>query len=212
MPGRADGPEDDDRLMTAIAAGDRRAFERLCHRHLRRSLGVAQRVVGSPHDAEEVVQEAFVQVWQHADRWRPGEARFTTWLYRIVLNRALDYRRRRGFAPLEEAGELPAPQPGAEVLVEEKQLAAQVDAAIAALPDRQRQALGLCYYGDLSCAEAAGVLNVSVSAMESLLVRARRMVRAKLAPLIDPAADGDAPADRRKADPRRADPRRGDKP
>lgn len=184
----ADGGLDDlsdEALMAEVAAGSRAAFAVLTRRHLRRGLRVAGRIV-SPHDAEEVVQDAFFQVWEHADRWRGDGARFTTWLYRIVVNRSLDYKRRRGFAPIEAAAEVPADGPGAHELAEEKQLASCVDAAIAGLPERQRAALSLCYYEELSCAEAAGVLQVSVSAMESLLVRARRLVRARLQPLIGP--------------------------
>lgn len=177
------GDFSDEDLMAEVAAGSRAAFAVLTRRHLRRGLRVAGRIVG-PHDAEEVVQDAFVQVWEHAGRWRGDGARFTTWLYRIVVNRSLDYKRRRTFTPIEAAAEVPADGPGAEELAEEKQLASCVDAAIADLPERQRAALSLCYYEGLSCAEAAGVLRVSVSAMESLLVRARRLVRARLMPLI----------------------------
>lgn len=170
--------------MADVAAGDRAAFTQLTRRHLRRSLALAQRVAGNAQDAEEIVQDAFLGVWRHAESWRGGEASFATWLYRIVVNRCLDYRRRRGFAPLEEADDLPAPAPDAYAVVVERQLEASVDAAIAALPDRQRTALSLCYYQELTCAEAAQVMDVSVSAMESLLVRARRLLRAKLQPLI----------------------------
>ncbi|WP_448192415.1 RNA polymerase sigma factor [Azospirillum sp. sgz301742] len=179
----------DEALMAEVAAGSRPAFAVLSRRHLKRSLGLAQRIVGNAQDAEEVVQDAFLGVWRHADGWRGDGANFTTWLYRIVVNRGLDYRRRRGFAPLEEAEDLPAPAPDAYAVVAERQLAARVDTAIAALPDRQRAALSLCYYQDLTCAEAAAVLQVSVSAMESLLVRARRVLRAKLQPLIGPVEE-----------------------
>ncbi|WP_247887161.1 RNA polymerase sigma factor [Azospirillum sp. SYSU D00513] len=183
---------DDETLMAEVAAGDRAAFDVLARRHLRRSIAMAQKVVGNASDAEEVVQDAFVQVWTHADRWRGDGFRFSTWLYRIVLNRAIDYRRRRSFQPLDEAVELPDPSPGAERLIEERQMGAAVEAAIAALPERQRAALSLCYYQDMSCAEASEILQVSVSAMESLLVRARRMVRSKLNTVIR-QKDGDQP-------------------
>lgn len=189
----ADGLDDldDEALMAEVAAGSRPAFDALTRRHVPRSLRLAQRIV-SAHDAEEVVQDALVQVWEHAGRWRGDGARFTTWLYRIVVNRSLDYRRRRTFAPIEAAADVPSPLPGAQAIVEERQLAAWVDRAIAGLPERQRAALGLCYYEDMSCAEAARVLQVSVSAMESLLVRARRLIRARLQPLIGPA-EGNEP-------------------
>lgn len=175
--------------MAEVACGNRAAFTVLTRRHLRASIALSQRVVGNAADAEEIVQDAFLSVWRHADRWRGGQASFTTWLYRIVVNRSLDYRRRRGFAPLEEADAVPSEAPDAIARVTERQYAAVVDAAIAALPERQRAALSLCYYQELTCAEAAQVLKVSVSAMESLLVRARRVLRAKLDPMINPSKE-----------------------
>jgi RNA polymerase sigma-70 factor, ECF subfamily len=188
--GAREGEPSDESLMAEVAAGDRRAFERLSRRHLRRSLALAHRVLGNPADAEEVVQDSFLQVWAHAASWRGDGSQFSTWLYRIVMNRCLDYRRRRTFEPLDEAGEVPAPVPDALSLVADRQIAARVDAAIAALPERQKAALSLCYYGDVGCGEAARILNVSMSAMESLLVRARRTVRSRLEAVIG-RANGD---------------------
>lgn len=168
--------------MAAVAAGERAAFDVLCRRHLQRCARLAYRVRPCWRDAEEIAQDAFIQVWERAATWRDDEgARFSTWLYRVVVNRAVDYRRRhKPFAPLEDAGDPPSPDLGAEAAVEERQLSACVDAVIADLPERQRVALALCYYDELTCAEAAKVMEVSVSAMESLLVRARRAARAKL--------------------------------
>lgn len=186
---RSDEPSDES-LMAEVAAGNRRAFEQLSRRHLRRSLALAHRVVGNPADAEEVVQDAFLQVWACAASWRGDGSQFSTWLYRIVMNRCLDYRRRRTFSPLEDAGEIPAPQPDALAVVSGRQLAGRVEAAIAELPERQRVALSLCYYNDIGCTEAARILNVSMSAMESLLVRARRTVRSRLGAVIG-QANGD---------------------
>lgn len=182
---------DDEALMADVAAGDRAAFAVLSRRHLKRSLALARRIVGNDHDAEEVVQDSFLQVWRHAGSWRGDSSRFTTWLYRIIVNGSLSRRRRPGFAPLEEALEVACPQPDGCATAQARELAAEVDSAIAALPDRQRAALGLCYYQGLSCAEAAQVLEVSVSAAESLLVRARRAVRRRLCLWYGDSEDGD---------------------
>lgn len=180
----ADEAVSDEALMADAAAGDSKAFGILTRRHLRRSIALAQRVSGNASDAEEIVQDAFLQIWANADRWRGDGTRFTTWLYRIVVNRSIDYRRRRTFAPLDAADEIADPAWSAETLVDGRKIGAEVDAAIAALPERQRAALSLCYHEEMTCAEASEVLQVSVSAMESLLVRARRVVRARLQPLI----------------------------
>jgi RNA polymerase sigma-70 factor (ECF subfamily) len=184
----------DEALMADIAAeGSRAAFAVLVNRHLRKSVALARRVVGSASDAEEVVQDAFLQVWNHADDWRGNGTRFTTWLYRIVVNRALDYRRRRGFASLDEAGEVADPEPDAHARAEGRQLAGRIEDALAELPDRQRAALSLCYHEELSCAEAARVMQISVSAMESLLVRARRALRLRLGDLVGAQGRGENP-------------------
>src|ERR1700753_2685612 len=91
-------PRSDEVLMAAIAVGDQQAFSRLVERHLARTVGLATRLMGSRADGEEIAQEAFARVWSHASRWRPmgagGNARFTTWLYRIVMNLAIDRKLR----------------------------------------------------------------------------------------------------------------------
>lgn len=178
--------------MAEIAAGGRAAFDVLCRRHLQRSVRLAYRVQPCWRDAEEIAQDAFLQVWERADTWRADAgARFSTWLYRVVVNRAVDYRRRhKSFSPLEDAGDPPSPDLGAEAAVEERQLAARIDGVIADLPERQRAALALCYYDELTCAEAAEVMEVSVSAMESLLVRARRTARGKLRDIVGTTGAG----------------------
>ncbi len=151
-------------------------------RHVKPSLAVARRILGNADDAEEVVQEAFLRVWGTAAGWRPdGEARFSTWLYRIVVNLCLDRRRRPPFAPLEEAGAPATDEPdGLEqaVRMRSRDVMAQ---ALMQLPARQRAAIAVYYYEDVSVPEAARILDVSVSSLESLLVRARRTLKKTLA-------------------------------
>ena len=136
----------DDQLMARIAGGDRPAFDWLVNRHLPRCLRLAERIVGSRADAEEVAQEFFLKVWTGAQRWRPagaGGARFTTWLYRVVVNLCLDRRRRPAFASLDSAGDPADPADSAFTAVHKGRTAARVAAAVAALPERQRAALYL---------------------------------------------------------------------
>jgi RNA polymerase sigma-70 factor (ECF subfamily) len=180
-------PEDaeasDETLMERIGAGDARAYQMLITRHLARNLGFAHRLTGSGHEAEDVVQEAFLRVWKTAGRWRPGGAKFTTWFYRVVMNLCIDRRRRARSAPLDAAGELVDPAAGAEEQVRQAQRAQVVAGALTRLPERQRAAIALCYYQELSNREAADVLGVSVKALEALLVRARQTLRQDLAVL-----------------------------
>jgi RNA polymerase sigma-70 factor (ECF subfamily) len=171
---------DDDALLVSSGGGDQRAFQALVARHLARVLSLARRITGNVAEAEDVAQEAFLRAWQKAPDWRVGEARFSTWLYRVAVNLCLDRKRRKPMAPLEAAGDPLDPAPSAESRLAEHQRTRIVAAALAGLPDRQRAALVLSYYEGVSNVEAARVLGVSVSALESLLVRARKALRAEL--------------------------------
>jgi RNA polymerase sigma-70 factor (ECF subfamily) len=168
--------------MARVAAGDHRAFRAMVERHLDRAVAVAFRMMGSRSLAEDVAQEAFLRLWTHAPRFRPEGARFTTWFTRVLLNLCIDRKRRdRATAPLESAAAVADTRPDPAVETEQAQTARRVAAAIEDLPERQRAALVLCYYEEMSNAEAAAVLDVPVTAVEALLVRARRGLRQRLA-------------------------------
>ncbi len=176
--------DSDQALMVRIVDGDRAAFDGLVRRHGQRLLAVAARMVGNASDAEDVVQEACLRIWRGAATWRPETAAFSTWSYRIVINLCIDRARRRPwFAPIEDAGDPPDERPDALDAVQRASLGRRIGEALAGLPDRQRAALTLSYYEGLSGTEAAEVLSISVSALESLLVRGRRALRARLAEL-----------------------------
>ena len=180
--------------MMAIAAGDRLAFSRLVERHLARTIGLATRLMASRADGEEVAQEAFSRVWTHAARWRPigggGNARFTTWLYRIVVNLAIDRKRRPGFAPIEDADEPVDEADDGFAQIHRRQVADAVSAAIGRLPERQRAALALCFFEGMSNIEAGKIMSLSVGAVESLLVRARRALRDELGDVYEELSEG----------------------
>jgi RNA polymerase sigma-70 factor, ECF subfamily len=183
-----DDPSDED-LMVRIARGDEPAFRLLARRHLSGALGVARRITGNDADAEEVVQEAMLRVWINAARWQPIAA-FRTWLFRIVINLALNRRRRAPFVRLEAAGDPADPSPGATAQMESDEADRMVAAAIARLPERQRAAIVLTYREGLSNAETAAILDTSVSSVETLLIRAKRTLRNALHPiLIDRKSD-----------------------
>lgn len=171
---------DDDSLMERIGAGDRAAFVLFCRRHAGRCMSVAQQLLRNPADAEEAVQDALLRVWQTAARWRRGEARVTTWLFRITVNLSIDRMRRATplCLPLEHAAEAAAADPSPETVTGSRELARLLSRALATLPVRQRAALSLVIGQGLDCAEAARKMNVSVGTMESLLVRGRRRLRA----------------------------------
>jgi RNA polymerase sigma-70 factor (ECF subfamily) len=188
MAAAANEPSDE-ALMALVAEGDERAFRRLAARHTASSLRLAGRMTGSVAEAEDVVQEALLRVWRAAHRWRPSAA-FRTWLYRIVVNLCIDRARRPSFAPLDAAGDPADPAPGPAAALEAGRTARQVAVAIAELPERQRIALVLTYYEGLGNEETARVLGTSVGGVESLLVRARRSLKTRLAGLL---GDGSNP-------------------
>ncbi|MES2196377.1 MAG: RNA polymerase sigma factor [Pseudomonadota bacterium] len=167
----------DEALMAAVSARQQQAFRILMGRHMPRAVRVAQRVVRDSAEADDIGQEAFLRVWSRAASFDPDIARFTTWLYRIVLNLAFDRTRRRPLAPIDEASEVsaPDPEPVERLIADEERRALEL--AMANLSERQRGAIALFHMEGLSGEEAARAMNLSAKAFESLLARARATLR-----------------------------------
>ncbi|MBS0248427.1 MAG: RNA polymerase sigma factor [Proteobacteria bacterium] len=163
-------------LMARVAQGDEAAFRTLSRRHVPAMLGLARRILGNAADAEDVAQEAMLRVWTHAPRWQPLAA-FRTWLTRIVVNLCLDRKRRAAWVDLDEAGEIADPAPDAGEAAESNERDRMVQQAIGQLPVRQRTAIMLTYGDGMSNAEVAEVMGTTVSAVETLLVRAKQNLR-----------------------------------
>ena len=94
-------------LVARAGKGDRAAAQALMARHLPKMLTLARRMLHDPAEAEDAVQEAFLRLWTHAARWRPGRAKFETWLYRVTLNQCYDRLRKKPVEPLEAAADVP---------------------------------------------------------------------------------------------------------
>jgi RNA polymerase sigma-70 factor (ECF subfamily) len=184
--GEADDPESstddvcDAELLTRSAGGDRRAFDRIVARYGPLALRLAARIAPDRHSAEDIAQEAMVRIWHRAADFDARRARFTTWLYRIVVNLCIDLRRRPKPLPLPENFDMPDPAMGAEQALERDERRAGLARALDELTPGQRAALTLVYDEGLSGAEAAEALGVTTKAVERLLARARAQLRERL--------------------------------
>lgn len=172
---RGDGgwdPAADAWLVDKARGGDVDAFEVLVQRHRGRVYRIALRILGSPEDAEDVAQDALVQAWAALSGFA-GSSAFSTWLYRIVMNRCLQQlRRRRRTEPLREDQHPSVPGPEATVVA--RQRADATLAVMRSLPSEQLSALVLHQFEGLSHRECGEILNVSEGAVASRLARARR--------------------------------------
>lgn len=168
---------DDATLMRHVADGCDASFAALVERHAAALYRVAARMLGDAHEAQDVVQDCFARLWQHAPRWAPTGAGLVGWLHRVTMNLCFDRKRRLRVVVTDDLPETVDTAPLADRVIETRQAREEVARALADLPERYRAALVLCYYEDLSNALAAQVLDLNIKAMESLLFRARRQMR-----------------------------------
>lgn len=183
--------DDDGALVERARGGDEEAFAGLVHRHRQRAFAVAYRLVRQREDALDIAQEAFVRAYQSLPSFK-GEARFSTWLHRIVVNLALDHLRRQ---PQREAGEyrdargleaaavqVVAPAPNPQEAAEAREARRLIQEGLAALPAEQRTALVLREIEGLSYKEIAAAMRCSIGTVMSRLHYARRKMQERLRP------------------------------
>lgn len=181
MPFDASDDTPDDVLLAHYARGEDGAARILLARLAPRAFGFAARMLGDRAEAEDVTQEAMLRLWRAAPGWRAGEAKVSTWVYRVVANLCADRLRRRRTVPLDGIGDPPDAAPGAVGALIEADRAAALEAALAGLPERQRQAVVLRHLEGLSNPEIAVVMSIGVEAVESLTARGKRALAAQLA-------------------------------
>jgi RNA polymerase sigma-70 factor (ECF subfamily) len=176
---RASDDAPDDLLATAAGAGDRRALELLLDRHADRIHAVCRRILGRSDDALDATQEAMIAVARGIARF-DGRSAFTTWLYRVATNAALDEARRRSRRP-QPVETLPESVSATQAPVEaEVGARVDVDAALARLPEEFRVAVVLRDLCDLDYAEIADVLDVPPGTVRSRIARGRAQLAALL--------------------------------
>ena len=170
----------DEALLVLYGNGDGAAARALTLRLAPLALRVAQRMLNDRAEAEDLAQEAMLRLWRIAPEWRQGEAKVSTWLYRVVTNLATDRLRRRRGIGLDEAPEIPDGAASALERMIEDDRAQALELALAQLPARQRQAVVLRHLEGMSNPEIAAAMEIGVEAVESLTARGKRALAALL--------------------------------
>lgn len=184
--------ESDEELMLRLKSGDRQAFTLLVNRYKQSVANLVAHTVGDNQDSEDIAQQVFIQVYKHADRYEV-RSKFTTWLFTITKNLALNEIRRRKRHPtdslnsIEEEEEFSQPQqhPDVKTIAPDdsllnKEMLHQLQSALNLLPEKQRLALLLFQEKGLSYEEIAKVFEASLSSTKSLIFRARETLKKQL--------------------------------
>ena len=175
------GPLDDGALMVLFANGDPQAARLLSARLLPRAFRHAARVLGNQSDAEDVAQDAMLRLWRAAKEWKTdGAAKPSTWLHKVVANLCVDRLRKSGRSVELGDDDFADDAPGAEARMQDRGRMEALDAALARLPERQRQAVVLRHIEGLSNPEIADALDIGVEAVESLTARGKRALKTAL--------------------------------
>lgn len=173
--------KDDHELLALVQDGSSQAFAALVERHTERFYRLAYRYLQNKEAAEDVVQDAFLKLWENPALWQPERnSKFTTWFYRVVVNLCLDFRKRKRPEALnDEAAVIDEREPADKMMIREQEQEA-LEKAIDTLPERQRTALNLCFDEGLTNQEAAEVMGVKLKALQSLIMRAKTTLKERM--------------------------------
>jgi len=173
--------QEDAWLLARVQKGEHDAFETLVRRHSSRFYRVAYRFMRNRAGSEDIVQEAFVKLWERPGMWQAEKnVAFTTWFHRVVVNLCLDHHKKKRPLPLIDEVQIMDERQSQEEDLLENERQSLVARAIALLPERQRVALNLCFYEGLSNEEAARIMGVRLKALQSLLMRAKLALKDNL--------------------------------
>lgn len=169
----------DHELISKIQEGNHLAFSALVERHSEMFYRLAYRYLLDQQQAEDVVQDAFIKLWTHPQLWdKHRQNNFTTWFCRIIINRCLDCKKAKQCLPIGEEVEDESPDQEQKLIYQEAQR--WVEEEINRLPERQRTAIILCFFEDLSNQEAAEIMGVTLKALQSLIMRAKTSLKNKI--------------------------------
>ena len=164
----------DDALMVLYANGDQEAARALTYRHAPRVMALSRRLLRDQAEAEDVAQEAMLRLWKIAPEWRQGEAKVSTWLYRVASNLCTDRLRKKKGTNLDDIPEPADDTPSVETQMTTNDRATALQEALNQLPERQKLAVTLRHINELSNPEISAIMDISVEAVESLIARGKR--------------------------------------
>ena len=177
---RPSGEDPDGDLIPAMMSGDQRAFSLLVDRHVGKLSALATQMLGDVHLAEDIVQTVFLKTWHMLPNWETGNAKLITWMRRVTTNACLDHLRKHQPVYTDKFLETPSLENNPEQSFDHSQKNAALRGQIEVLPERQKAALTLFYYQDLSLKESAEIMDIAPGAFESLLRRARKALKQQL--------------------------------
>ena len=163
-------------LIRLAGQGDVNAYGKLVFRYGNFCVRFAERMLGNRMDAEDVTQEVCLKIWKEAAKWQP-QAKFSTWLYRVMFNACIDYKRKVVPFSMADDTEIEDASPNPEQSLDGKEDAKRVFTALQKLPERQRAAIVLSYYEGIKNQEAADTMSLDVGAFQQLLFRARQNLK-----------------------------------
>ena len=173
---------EDAELLARFAQGDRAAAQVLTARLAPVVYAQAFRMLGDRAEAEDITQDSLLRLWHAAPDWQVGQAKVTTWLYRVTSNLCIDKMRKRNRQSSDAVPEMPDDGPDIERRLQDRARAQALRAALSDLPDRQKQAMVLRHLEGLSNPDVAQIMQISVEAAESLISRGKRSLADALAP------------------------------
>ena len=173
---------EDAELLARFAQGDRAAAQVLTARLAPVVYAQAFRMLGDRAEAEDITQDSLLRLWHAAPDWQAGQAKVTTWLYRVTSNLCIDKMRKRKRQSSDAVLEMPDDGPDMERRLQDRARAQALRAALGGLPERQKQAMTLRHLEGLSNPDVAQIMQISVEAVESLMSRGKRSLADALAP------------------------------
>jgi len=166
--------------LPALRLGDQAAFSVLVDRHIGKLSALAAQMLGDVHLAEDIVQSVFLKTWNMLPNWQAGNAKLITWMRRVTTNACLDHLRKRRPIYTDKVPDTPSQETDPEERLGLVQRNAWLHGQIDEMPERQKAALTLFYYQELSLKESAEIMDIAPGAFESLLRRARKTLKSQL--------------------------------